>query len=97
MEEKKIRHIPVIDDNQHLVGIVTVSDIREAAPSIFRANEHMEDLQKPIESIMKKDVITGHPLDFVEEIAAYFMNIKSVVSQLQMIRNLSELSLKLTF
>lgn len=72
MESKKIRHIPVTDANQQLVGIVTLSDIRDAAPSIFRANEHLEDLQKPIESIMKKDVITGHPLDFVEEIAALF-------------------------
>lgn len=64
---KKIRHVPVINDEQQLVGIVTLSDIREAAPSIFRANEHLEDLQKPIDSIMKKDVITGHPLDFVEK------------------------------
>jgi acetoin utilization protein AcuB len=41
-------------------------------PSIFHANEHIEDLQKPIETIMKKDVITGHPLDFVEELAGVF-------------------------
>lgn len=72
METKKIRHIPVIDAEQQLVGIVTLSDIRDAAPSIFRANEHVEDMQNPVDTIMKKDVITGHPLDFVEEIAALF-------------------------
>ncbi|MDF2854437.1 MAG: acetoin utilization protein AcuB [Neobacillus sp.] len=72
MEKRNIRHIPVIDHDNQLVGIVTLSDIRDAAPSIFRANDHLEDLQKPIKTIMKKDVITGHPLDFVEEIAAVF-------------------------
>ncbi|WP_342432648.1 acetoin utilization AcuB family protein [Neobacillus sp. FSL H8-0543] len=72
METKNIRHIPVINNDNQLVGIVTLSDIRDAAPSIFRANDHLEDLQKPVETIMKKDVITGHPLDFVEEIAAVF-------------------------
>jgi acetoin utilization protein AcuB len=33
IHEKGIRHLPVIDKNNHLVGIVTDSDIREAAPS----------------------------------------------------------------
>ncbi len=72
METRNIRHIPVINHDNRLLGIVTLSDIRDAAPSIFRANHHLEDLQKPVETIMKKDVITGHPLDFVEEIAAVF-------------------------
>ena len=72
MESQKIRHVPIIDSEKHLVGLVTAVDIRNALPSIFHANEHLEDLQKPIESIMKKDVITGHPLDFVEELAGVF-------------------------
>jgi acetoin utilization protein AcuB len=72
MESKKIRHIPVVNHDNQLIGIVTLSDIRDAAPSIFRADEHLEDLQRPVDSIMKKDVLTGHPLDFVEEIAAVF-------------------------
>lgn len=72
MEAKKIRHIPVLGKNEHLVGLITAGNIRDATPSIFHANEHLEDLQKPIDSIMKKDVITGHPLDFVEEVAGVF-------------------------
>lgn len=72
METKKIRHIPIIDNNEHLVGIITLSDVWKASPSIFRANEHIEDLQRPLEAIMKKNVITGHPLDFVEEVAGLF-------------------------
>lgn len=72
MEAKHIRHIPIINTENHLVGLVTVANIREATPSIFHANEHLEDLLKPIDTIMEKNVITGHPLDFVEEVAALF-------------------------
>ena len=72
MEQKKIRHIPIVNEENHLVGLVTASRIREAGPSIFHAGEHLEDLQKPLETIMKKDVIFGHPLDFIEEVAGLF-------------------------
>jgi acetoin utilization protein AcuB len=72
MSSKKIRHIPIVNEDQQVVGLITDRDIKDAAPSIFRANENKEDLEKPILSIMKKNVITGHPLDFVEEVAALF-------------------------
>jgi acetoin utilization protein AcuB len=72
MSTKKIRHIPIVNEQQHVVGLITDRDIKDAAPSIFRADENKEDLEKPLSSIMKKNVITGHPLDFVEEIAALF-------------------------
>lgn len=72
IKEKRIRHIPVVNEQFHLVGLVSDRDIREATPSIFRTEEFKEDLQKPISMIMKTDVITGHPLDFVEEVGAVF-------------------------
>lgn len=72
MDTKKIRHIPIVNQDGQLQGLVTVAKIREATPSIFHANEHPEDLTKPLETIMKKNVITGHPLDFVEEVAGVF-------------------------
>jgi acetoin utilization protein AcuB len=72
MSTKKIRHIPIVNEQQHVVGLITDRDIKDAAPSIFRADENKEDLEKPLSSIMKKNVIIGHPLDFVEEIAALF-------------------------
>jgi acetoin utilization protein AcuB len=72
MDSHKIRHIPIIDSGKQVVGLVTDRDIRDATPSIFRREEHSEDLQKPLENIMKKNVIIGHPLDFVEETAALF-------------------------
>jgi acetoin utilization protein AcuB len=72
MNSKKIRHIPIINSENHLIGLITGSRIRNATPSIFHADEHLEDLQKPLEMIMRKDIITGHPLDFVEEVAGLF-------------------------
>jgi acetoin utilization protein AcuB len=105
MESKRIRHIPVVESGQRLVGIVTLSDIRDAAPSIFRANDHVEDLQRPVDSIMKRNVITGHPLDFVEEIAAVFYEHKisclpitnnqklvGIVTETDLLRTLVELT-----
>lgn len=72
MEARRIRHIPIVNAENHLVGLVTVAKIREATPSIFHANEHPEDMKKTIDTIMEQDVITGHPLDFVEEVAVLF-------------------------
>ncbi|MEH7353670.1 acetoin utilization AcuB family protein [Neobacillus drentensis] len=72
MEARKIRHIPIVNDEGHLMGLLTVAKIRDATPSIFHANEHPEDLKKPLETIMERNVITGHPLDFVEEVAGLF-------------------------
>lgn len=72
VKQKNIRHLPIVDDEYHVIGIVTDRDLRDASPSIFHANEHVEDLQKPLSTIMKTNVITGHPLDFVEEVAALF-------------------------
>lgn len=70
MNAKKIRHLPIIDENRKLVGLVTDRDIRDASPSIFDTEKFKEEMKNPVKVIMKTDVITGHPLDFVEEISA---------------------------
>ena len=73
MLHHKIRHLPIVDENKHLLGIVSDRDIRDALPSILiDSNEQRNVLEKPIKTIMKTNVITGHPLDFVEEIGAVF-------------------------
>ncbi|KON86717.1 acetoin utilization protein AcuB [Sporosarcina globispora] len=72
MNEKRIRHLPITDEEGRLQGLVTDRDIRDATPSIFHTELFKEDLQRPLKMIMKTDIITGHPLDFAEEIAAVF-------------------------
>lgn len=70
MRENKIRHLPIIDEKHHLIGLVTDRDIRDATPSIFDTEKFKAGLQNPLKMIMRTDVITGHPLDFVEEVSA---------------------------
>jgi acetoin utilization protein AcuB len=73
MLQYKIRHLPIVDENRNLLGIVSDRDIRDALPSILiDSKEQKEILEKPIETIMKTTVITGHPLDFVEEMGTVF-------------------------
>jgi acetoin utilization protein AcuB len=72
MADKKIRHIPIVNSEHAVVGLVSDRDIKDAAPSIFHWDEHKGELEKPVKSIMTTDVITGHPLDFVEEVSAVF-------------------------
>ncbi|BBW95221.1 acetoin utilization AcuB family protein [Geobacillus sp. FSL W8-0032] len=68
----RIRHLPVVDDEGRLIGLVTSRDLRSASPPIDDLPKQLDDLQKPVGSIMNTDVIVGHPLDFVEEVAALF-------------------------
>lgn len=76
MREERIKHIPIVDEENQLVGIVTDRDVKESTPSIFYCDEHKEILSKPVESIMKTNIVTGHPLDFVEEVAGIFYESK---------------------
>lgn len=64
----RIRHLPVVE-NDNLVGIISDRDLRNAMPSCLLKDqsEILEDT--PVRSIMKTDVITAHPLDFIEDAA----------------------------
>lgn len=72
MKAKRIRHLPITDEGGHLLGLVTDRDLKDATPSIFHTEEHKDVLDKPVHMIMSTDIVTGHPLDFVEEVSAIF-------------------------
>lgn len=74
MKENKIRHIPIVNDHHILIGIITERDVKDASPSIFQLELKENFLTKPIKDVMSTDLITGHPLDFVEEIAAILID-----------------------
>lgn len=71
INERRIRHIPIVNEENQLIGIVSDRDIRDAGPSTLD-KDHVVDLDQPISIIMKRDVVTAHPLDFVEEISSDF-------------------------
>lgn len=73
MHEKNIHHVPIVDDENRLLGIISDRDIKQALPSNLQ-DRLVLDLNVPITKIMAKNVITCHPLDFVEEIALDFYN-----------------------
>ncbi|GEC92739.1 CBS and ACT domain-containing protein [Brevibacillus brevis] len=69
LRANRIRHLPVVE-NDSLVGIVSDRDLRDALPS--RLLTHDDDdtvLHKPVANIMNQQVITAHPLDFIEDAA----------------------------
>ncbi|TCT19893.1 acetoin utilization protein AcuB [Melghiribacillus thermohalophilus] len=72
LSKHRIRHIPIVDDNHHVIGIVSDRDVRDASPSIFENDPDPEEFKKEIQNIMSTPVITVHPLDFIEEVAAIF-------------------------
>ena len=74
MKKNKIRHIPIVNDDSYPVGLITERDVKDASPSIFQLELKENFLNKPIKDVMSTNLITGHPLDFVEEIAAILID-----------------------
>ncbi|MYL59256.1 CBS domain-containing protein, partial [Virgibacillus halodenitrificans] len=72
LQKHRIRHIPIVNEEYQVIGIVSDRDVRDASPSVFDTNSISEELENEIQTIMSTPVITIHPLDFVEEIARVF-------------------------
>src|SRR4030066_906243 len=82
IHEKGVRHLLVIDKNNHLVGIVTDSDIREAAPSdatllsVQELNYLLGNLKVSAFMTPKEKLITITPDTLIEEAAQLMHNYK---------------------
>ncbi|WP_088005537.1 acetoin utilization AcuB family protein [Indiicoccus explosivorum] len=70
--EKRIRHVPIVDEARKVIGVVTERDLKDArfAEDAPAAADSLYDLK--VEQVMTKNPITGHPLDVVEETALLF-------------------------
>jgi len=67
MAKHNIRHLPVVDKDDKLLGVITDRDVRSAMPSIFvdscNIEEEKEKLSKlKIKDVMTKEVVTISPL-----------------------------------
>ncbi len=72
LHQHRIRHLPIINKELRVIGIVSDRDIRDASPSIFHTGDSDNYLLRPLKAIMKENVITAHPLDFVQDISNVF-------------------------
>lgn len=64
LQRGRIRHLPVVDGEEHLVGLITHRQLLEAWVSHGHPNEENRDAvarDVPIEMLMEKDVQTVDP------------------------------------
>jgi acetoin utilization protein AcuB len=69
-----IRHLPVVEKNNLLIGIVTDRDIRSALPSSRLADKNKPDkiTSCKVEDIMTKNPVTISPLDTIQDALLLF-------------------------
>lgn len=72
LQKHRIRHIPVINEEKRVIGIISDRDIRDASPSILVDEIKKDVLSRPVQAIMSSPVITTHPYEFFEEVATIF-------------------------
>lgn len=72
MRDNKIRHLPIITNNDEVVGIFTDRDFKNLIPSSPVEGVDVNMYHTPLLNVMSKHVIIGHPMDFVEEAAITF-------------------------
>jgi len=77
MKDKNIRRLPVLDDNQRVIGIISDRDIKEASPSKATTLD-MHELYYLLSELKVKDIMTKNPhcareKDSVEGVALILM------------------------
>ena len=80
MRDRKVRRLPVVDDNEHVVGIISDRDVRDASPSKATTLDmyEMHSLLANIRArdIMTKNPVTISPIDTVEKAAMILLDRK---------------------
>ena len=72
MEDNNIRHLPVVEEDNTLIGIITDRDIRSALPSVFSTClDDPKEMQRisglKVGDVMTKDPITISPMNTLED------------------------------
>jgi acetoin utilization protein AcuB len=62
MAANKIRHLPVIEPDNRLIGVVTDRDIRSALPYKFFKESPSEEEKKNFAELKIKDIMTKNPI-----------------------------------
>jgi acetoin utilization protein AcuB len=61
MDENRIRHLPVVDADDRLVGIVSDRDIRSAMPSLVLEDFDSAEVRARLETVTAADIMTRDP------------------------------------
>ena len=61
MKEKNIRRVPVVDDENHVIGIISDRDVKSASPSKATALE-VHEMQYLLAEIKARDIMTPSPV-----------------------------------
>lgn len=61
MDTNRIRHLPVVDADDRLVGIVSDRDIRSAMPSLVLENFESAEARARLEKVTAGDIMTRNP------------------------------------
>ena len=77
LTEHRFRHLPVVDDENRLLGMVTDRDLRSACPSSVLGNEdraHVMGLvgSTQVQSIMSKDFMVLQPVSTLDDALLLF-------------------------
>ncbi len=72
LKSGKFRHLPVVDGENHLVGIVTDRDLRSASPSSVLSEERIKAClseldQTPVSAIMSRAFFTLNPISTLDD------------------------------
>lgn len=67
MTRNKVRHLPVVNHLNQLIGIVSDRDL-----ILDRLKDKENPTTAQVHLVMTKQVITAHPLDFIEELLTVF-------------------------
>lgn len=62
MKQNQIRHLPVVEKNSRLIGIITDRDLRSALPSIALKDYDSREERERLSRIKVKDVMTKDPI-----------------------------------
>jgi len=62
MSENNFRHLPVVDESNFLIGIVTDRDIRSVSPSFHITGDNDIEALKRFSSLKIKDIMTKSPV-----------------------------------
>lgn len=69
----KIRHIPVVEEGNRLLGLVSDRDLRDVSPAMgggFAPSDRQDALGRvALESVMTRDLEVAHPLDTIDHAA----------------------------